>query len=187
MLYYSIWAYRLLFVLLISFHILFLYALENKSPPNELTQISPPKKTSIVRRKKSNTRTDSNISPKKLPLLEEKSPTPQHLSKLVNNNKTLNLNIAANFLNVLCSPNKSTWSTKGGPINKTVEHLRVSRHHQKTIKRIWRMVSKCKQMKTEYTGNIYNLSRHFNPSYLVSNVDEINLLANLMENRLGIM
>ena len=41
-------------------------------------------------------------------------------------------------------------------------------------------------MKTEYTGNNYNLSRHFNPSYLVSNVDEINLLANSMENRLGI-
>ena len=51
----SIWAY-LLFVLLISFHILFLYALENKSPPNELTQISPQTK---------------------IPLLEEKSPTPK--------------------------------------------------------------------------------------------------------------
>ena len=48
------------------------------------------------------------------------------------------------------------------------------------------MVSKCKQMKTEYTGNNYNLSRHFNPSYLVSNVDEINLLANSMENRLDL-
>ena len=42
-------------------------------------------------------------------------------------------------------------------------------------------------MKTEYTGNNYNLSRHFNPSYLVSNVDEINLLENSMENRLGIV
>ena len=128
----SIWAYRLLLVLLISFRILFLYALENKSPPNELAQISP-QKTSIVRRKKSNTRTDTNISPKKLPLLEEKSPTPQHLSKLVNNNKTLNLNIASYFLNVLASPDESTWSTKGGPINITIEHLGLSRHHQKTI------------------------------------------------------
>ena len=42
-------------------------------------------------------------------------------------------------------------------------------------------------MKTEYTGNNYNLSRHFNSSYLVSNVDEINLIATSMENRLGIM
>ena len=40
-------------------------------------------------------------------------------------------------------------------------------------------------MKQEYTEN-NNLTRHFNPSYLVSNVDEINLLANSMENRLGI-
>ena len=106
--------------LLISFHILFLYDLENKSPPNELTQISPQKQIPIFRRKNSNTRTDSNISPKKLPLLEEKSPTPQHLSKLVNNNKILNLNIAAYSLNVLGSPNESTWSTKGGPTNKPV-------------------------------------------------------------------
>ena len=48
------------------------------------------------------------------------------------------------------------------------------------------MVNKCKQMKKEYTGNNYNLSRHFNLSYLISNVDEINLLANSMENRLGL-
>ena len=119
-------------------------------------------------------------------MLEEKSPSPQHLSKLVNNNKTLNLNIATYFLNVLASPDESTWSTKGGPIDKTIEHLRLSRHHQKTIQIIWRTVSKCKQMKTEYTGNNYNLSKHFNPSYLVSTVDEINLLADLTENRLGL-
>ena len=40
-------------------------------------------------------------------------------------------------------------------------------------------------MKKEYTGNNY-LSRHLNPPYLVSNVGELNLLANSMENRLGI-
>ena len=40
-------------------------------------------------------------------------------------------------------------------------------------------------MKQEYTVN-NNLTRHFNPSYLVSNVDELNLLANSTENRLGI-
>ena len=118
-------------------------------------------------------------------MLEEKSPTPQHLSKLVNNNKILNLNIACYFLNVLASPDESTWSTKGGPINKTIEHLGLTRHHQKTIEITWHMVNKCKEMKQEYTGN-NNLTRHFNPSYPVSNVDEINLLENSMENRLGI-
>ena len=129
MLSYSIWAYRLLFVLFISFHILFLYALENltlvdhsnKSSLNELTPISPPKK---------------------LPLLEEKIPTPQYLSKPVNNNKILNLKIASYFLNVLAFPDESTWSTKGGPRNKTIEHLGLTRHHQKTVERTCHMVNK---------------------------------------------
>ena len=57
----------------------------------------------------------------------------------MNNNKTLNLNIASYFLNVLASPDESTWSTKGGPINKTIEHLRLSRNHQRQYKEhgIW--------------------------------------------------
>ena len=96
--------------------------LEEKSPTPELTQIS---------------------LQKKLPLLEEKFPTPQHLYKLVDNNKILNLNIASYFLNVLASPDESTWSTKGGPINKTTDHLGLTRHHEKTIEITWHMVNKC--------------------------------------------
>ena len=118
-------------------------------------------------------------------MLEEKIPTPQHLSKLVNNNKTLNLNIASYFLNVLASPDESTWPTKGGPINKTIEHIGLTRHHKKTVEITWHMVNKCKEMRQEYTGN-NNLTRHLNPSYLASNVDELNLLANSMKKRLGI-
>ena len=48
------------------------------------------------------------------------------------------------------------------------------------------MVNKCKQIKKEYTRNNYNLSRHFNPSYLVSNLDELNIFEDSMENRLGL-
>ena len=47
------------------------------------------------------------------------------------------------------------------------------------------MVNKCKEMKQEYTGN-NNVTRHLNPLYLVSNLDELNLLSDSMENRLGI-
>ena len=46
------------------------------------------------------------------------------------------------------------------------------------------MVNKCKEMKQEYTGN-NNVTRNLNPSYLLSNLDELNLLADSMENRLG--
>ena len=118
-------------------------------------------------------------------MLEEKSPTPQHLSKLVNNNKIINLNIASYFLNILAYPDKLTWSTTGGHINKTIEHLSLTINHQKTVERTWHMVNKSKEMKQEYTGN-NNLTKHLNPPYLVSNVDELNLVANSMENRLGV-
>ena len=84
------------------------------------------------------------IPKKKLPLSEEKSPSPQHLSKLVNNNTILNLNIASYFLNVLASPDESTWSTTGGLINNTIEHLGLTRHHWKTVERTWHVVNKCK-------------------------------------------
>ena len=47
------------------------------------------------------------------------------------------------------------------------------------------MGNKCKEMKQEYTGN-NNVTRNLNPSYLLSNLDELNILANLMENRLVI-
>ena len=95
----------------------------------------------------------------------------------MNNNKILNLNIASYFPNLLASPDESTWSTTGGPINKTIEHLGITRHHRNTVEIKWHILNKCKEMKQEYTGN-NSLTRHFNPSYLVSNVDEINILAN---------
>ena len=41
-------------------------------------------------------------------------------------------------------------------------------------------------MEQQYTGN-NNVTRHLNPPYLVSNVDELNILANLMEKTLGLI
>ena len=40
-------------------------------------------------------------------------------------------------------------------------------------------------MEQEYTGN-NNVTRHLNPPYLLSNLDELNILAESMENRLGL-
>ena len=47
------------------------------------------------------------------------------------------------------------------------------------------MVNKCKEMEQEYTGN-NNVTRHLNPPYLLSNLDELNILADVTENRLGL-
>ena len=118
-------------------------------------------------------------------MLEEKSPAPHHLSKLVNKNKILNLNIASYFLNILASPDELTWSTTGGPIKKTIKHLGLTRHHRHKVERKFHMVNKCKEMKQEYTGN-NNVTRNLNPPYLLSNLDELNLLADSMEKRLGL-
>ena len=47
------------------------------------------------------------------------------------------------------------------------------------------MVNKCKEMEQEYTGN-NNVIRHLNPPYLLSNLYELNILADSMEKRLGL-
>ena len=100
----------MLFILFISFH-LFICATENptledhsyRSTYNVPTPIYPPKI--------------------QVPFSEERRPSPQHFSKLVNKNTWLNLKIASYFLNILASPDLSTWSTTGGPINKTIKYF----------------------------------------------------------------
>ena len=77
-------------------------------------------------------------------LSEEKILSPQHVSKLVNKNTFLNLNIASYFLNVLASPDVSTWFTTGGSISKAIKHIGLTRHHRKTLEITYHMVNKCK-------------------------------------------
>ena len=115
---------------------------------------------------------------------EEKKPSPKHLSKLVNKKTLLNLNIDSYFLNILASPDVSTWSTTGGTIKKTIKHLGLTIHHLKTVERTCHMVNNCKEIEEEYTGN--NFTNHLNPPYLLSNPDELNILADAMENRFGL-
>ena len=79
----------------------------------------------------------------------------------------------------------TTWSTTGGTINKTIQPLRITRHHRHKVERTRQMVNTCKEMEQEYTGN-NNVTRHLNPHYLLSNLDELNILTNSMGNRLGI-
>ena len=56
-------------------------------------------------------------------LSEENVPPQNHLSKLVNKNTLLNMNIALYSLNTLASPDVLTWFATGGPITKTIKHL----------------------------------------------------------------
>ena len=81
---------------------------------------------------------------KKTSIVRRKITSPQHFSKLVNKNTILNLNIASYFINILASPDESKWSTTGGPINKTIKHLGITRHYWHKVERTWHMVNKCK-------------------------------------------
>ena len=82
------------------------------------------------------------------------------------------------------SPDVLTWFTTGGPINKTIKHLGLTRHHKKKVEITWHMVNKCKEMEKEYTCN--NCTRHLGQPYLLSNPDEFNILSYAMKNKLGL-
>ena len=97
----------------------------------------------------------------------------------MNKNTLLNLNIAFYFPNILSFPDVSTWFTKGGTITKKIKHLGLTKHNQNTVERTWHMVNRCKEMEQEYTGN--NCTRNLGQPYLLSNPDELNIIADAME------
>ena len=86
-----------------------------------------------------------------------------------------NLNITSYFRIILASPDVSRWFITGGPIDKTIKHLGLTRHHQNTVELTWHMVNKCKETEQDYTGNI--CARHLGQPYLLSNPDELNIIA----------
>ena len=64
------------------------------------------------------------------------------------------------------------------------KNIGLIRDYQRTVERTWHMVNKCKEMEQEYTGN--NCTRHLVQPYLLSNMDELNILADAIENKIGL-
>ena len=58
----------------------------------------------------------------------------------MNNNTTLKLNIASYFINILASPDESTWNTICRSIKKETNHLGLNKHHRRTVGIKWHMV-----------------------------------------------
>ena len=46
------------------------------------------------------------------------------------------------------------------------------------------MINSCQDMGVKYAGK--NVTKHFGKSYLLNNSDELNILADVMENRIGL-
>ena len=51
----------------------------------------------------------------------------------------MNLNIVSYFSNILLSSDVLTWFATDGHITKTIEHLGLTKHQQKTVERTWHM------------------------------------------------
>ena len=90
-----------------------------------------------------------------------------------------NLNITSYFPNILDSPDVLIWFATGGTITKTINNLFLTKHQRKTTERTGRMVNRCKEMEQEYTVN--NCTRHLGQPYCLSNLDELNILADAMK------
>ena len=63
-------------------------------------------------------------------------------------------------------------------------NIGLTRHHRKTVEIMWHMFNRCKEMEQEYIEN--NRTRHLGQPYLLSNLDKLNILAGVMENKLGL-
>ena len=72
-----------------------------------------------------------------------------------------------------------SWAYK-----KTIKNIGLTKHHRKTVERTSRMVNRCKEMEKEY--KVINSTRHFGQPSLLSNPDELNIIADVMENKLGL-
>ena len=68
-------------------------------------------------------------------LSEQNRPPPKNLSKLVNNNTTMNLNIASYFLSTSAPPDVLTWFATGRTIAKAIKHLGLTKHHRNIVER----------------------------------------------------
>ena len=99
-------------------------------------------------------------------------------------NKSLNLNIASYFINTLAPPNFNTWRHRGGPSIQTIDHFCLNPNHQRYVENTWKTVISCIEQEDKYTGR--NVTKQHGRPYLLSSYYEINLLANSMQNRLGL-
>ena len=67
-------------------------------------------------------------------------------------------------------------------INKN--YLSLTKHFQRKVEITWYMVNIYKDMELQYTGK--HITKHFGQPYLFKNSDNLNILADTMENRLGL-
>ena len=98
--------------------------------------------------------------------------------------KLLNINIASYFIDTLESPGANTWQHRGGPITQTIDHFYLNHNHRRSVEHTRKTLISCIEQGVKYTG--INVTKNHGITYHLSSFYEINLLANSIQNRLGL-
>ena len=135
----------------------------------------------------SGTLTDHSLSgPPKYHSLLASHPVEPHLTdqSSLDLHKSLNLNIASYFINTIASPHANTWHHICGPITQTIDLFCLNPNHRRSVEHTWKNIDQFYRAGVKYTGR--NVTKKYGRTYLLSSSYEINLLANSMQNRLGL-
>ena len=98
--------------------------------------------------------------------------------------KPLNLNIASYFINTLASPHENTWHHIGGPITYKIDHFSRNPNHWRYVEHTRKILISFIEQGVKYIGR--NVTKKHGRPYLLSSSCEINLLADSMQNSLGL-
>ena len=92
--------------------------------------------------------------------------------------------MASYFIETLASPHKNTWHHRGGPSTQTIDKFSLNTNHWQSVEHTWQTLISCIEQGVKYTGK--NVTKKHVRPYLLSSSSEINLLANSMQNCLGL-
>ena len=124
--------------------------------------------------------------PPKYHLLIASHPTEPHPNDQISleKHRSFNINIAYYFIDTLASPHTINLHHRGGPITQTIDHFFINHNHRRSLEHTWKAFISCIEQGVKYTG--INVTKNHGIPYLLSSSYEINLLADSMQNRLGL-
>ena len=114
----------------------------------------------------------------------EPPPTDRSSLFYLEKQKSLNINIAYYFLETLASLHKSTWHHRGVTITQTINNLSLYHNHRRSVEHTWKTLISCIEKGVKYTGK--HVTKRSGRPYFLYYSSEINLLANSMENCIGL-
>ena len=86
------------------------------------------------------------------PRPKEPHPTDQRFHFSLEKQKSLNINIASDFIETLATPQRNTGHHRGGPITQTINHFSLNHNHRRSVEHTWKTLISCIEKGVKYTG-----------------------------------